>query len=174
MPTVLSSAGKAPASRVLVIGLDRATFRVLDPMRKAGLMPNLQRLITTGAFGSLLSTVPPTSAAAWTTFITGKNPGKHGILQFVSQEVQPGLEEAGEVVEIAPCTFAVVNARSIKTATLWDMVGDAGQRLAVINVPMTYAPPPVNGAMITSTLNPPGAEQFIYPAELKGELQGSD
>ena len=158
-------------NRVLVIGLDGATFRVLGPLIEAGLMPNLKRLMHEGASGTLLSTVPPNSAAAWTTFITGKNPGKHGIFHFVSLGWQLDVERAEEAVEVSPGAFAVVNANSIKDATLWQMVGDAGKHLVVVNVPMTYPPRPVNGVMITSLLTPPGAGQFTYPPEVGEELE---
>ena len=157
-------------NRVLVIGLDGATFRVLDPLIEAGVLPNLQRLMTNGARGTLLSTVPPISAAAWTTFITGKNPGKHGIFHFVSLGLETTPEVADDVVEVGVGAYSVVNASSIRDATLWQMVSGVGKRLVVINVPMTYPPCPINGAMITSMLTPPGAERFTYPPELKDQL----
>jgi len=158
-------------NRVLVIGLDGATFRVLDPLIEAGVLPNLERLMIEGARGTLWSTVPPISAAAWTTFITGKNPGKHGIFHFVSLGLAATPEVSDDVVEVGVGAYAVVNANSIRDATLWQMVSEAGKRLVVINVPMTYPPRPINGVMITSMLTPPGAEQYTYPPELKDQLE---
>ena len=156
--------------RVLFIGLDGATFQVLQPLCDAGFMPNLARMLAGGAFGTLLSTVPPISAPAWTTFITGKNPGKHGILHFVSFDWQRELEALGQGVEISPGVFAVVNANSIRDATLWQMVSKAGRRLVSMNVPMTYPPKPVNGLMVACMLTPPNAKEFTFPAQLKDEL----
>ena len=71
-----------PRSRVLVIGLDGATWAIARPLMAAGRMPNLARLVEQGAAGSLASTVPPISAAAWVSFLTGQNPGRHGVYQF--------------------------------------------------------------------------------------------
>jgi predicted AlkP superfamily phosphohydrolase/phosphomutase len=122
-----------------------------------------------GYHSTLISTVPPISAAAWTTFITGTNPGKHGILQFVNLRAGAPAEEQG--VEIFPGGFAVVNARSIQEPTLWHYLGQAGLRVGIMNVPMTYPPEPVNGFIITGMLTPPGAG-FTYPSELAHELDG--
>src|SRR5262249_16482210 len=72
-----------PFRRVLIIGLDGATFDVLDPMIDRGLMPNLKRLVAEGSAGPLESTKPPIPPAAWTTFMTGKGPGRHGIVDFL-------------------------------------------------------------------------------------------
>jgi len=68
--------------KIAVIGLDGATFTILDPLIEAGLMPNLGSLMRDGVSGNLKSVVPTNSAAAWASFMTGKNPGKHGIFEF--------------------------------------------------------------------------------------------
>ena len=68
--------------RVLVIGLDGATFRTLGPWAAAGEMPELARLMAAGCHGELRSTFPPLTPPAWSSFMTGKNPGKHGIFSF--------------------------------------------------------------------------------------------
>jgi predicted AlkP superfamily phosphohydrolase/phosphomutase len=153
---------------MLVIGLDGVTWQVLKPLVERGLMPNLGQLMATGYHSTLMSTIPPMSASAWTTFITGVNPGKHGILQFVNLKAGAAAKE--QVVEIFPGGFAVVNARSIREPTLWQRLSQAGLRVGIINVPMTYPPEPVNGFMITCMLTPPGARNFTYPPELADEL----
>ena len=83
IPTAVPSADHKPLSRVLLVGLDGATFDVLDPLLKEGVMPHLKALIDGGVAGPLESTKPPITPAAWTTFMTGKGPGRHGIIDFL-------------------------------------------------------------------------------------------
>ncbi|MHC4698200.1 MAG: alkaline phosphatase family protein, partial [Planctomycetota bacterium] len=80
--------GGSAARRVLIIGLDGATFDVLDPMMAEGRMPRLKQVIESGASGVLRSTIPPITPAAWTTFLTGKQPGTHGIIDFERYDVR--------------------------------------------------------------------------------------
>ena len=72
------------SKRVLVIGLDGATWDVLEPWIRDGTLPNLARIRGSGSWGPLISSVPPITAAAWSTFMTGKRPGKHGVYHFVN------------------------------------------------------------------------------------------
>ncbi|MGH2361070.1 MAG: alkaline phosphatase family protein, partial [bacterium] len=73
---------RAPSPQLLIIGIDGATFDLMSPWMKAGKLPSLRRVMEEGAHGELISTTPPNSAAAWTSFMTGKNPGKHGVFDF--------------------------------------------------------------------------------------------
>src|SRR3990172_11273772 len=69
--------------KVVLIGLDGGTYRVLNPLMEEGRLPNIARLLKNGSHGTLLSTIPPVTAPAWTSLLTGKNPGKHGIFNFL-------------------------------------------------------------------------------------------
>ena len=88
------------ARRILIIGLDGATFDILDPLMAAGRMPNLKGLIETGASGILYSTKPPITPAAWTTFMTGKGPGRHGIVDFEKYDVRTNRLSFNSTYEI--------------------------------------------------------------------------
>ncbi|MFQ6119651.1 MAG: alkaline phosphatase family protein, partial [Methanosarcinales archaeon] len=68
--------------KTLVIGLDGATFDIIDPLIEEGRLKNIKHLIERGVRGNLKSTIPPLSPVAWTSFSTGKNAGKHGIFSF--------------------------------------------------------------------------------------------
>ena len=68
--------------KVLVIGLDGATLDIIKPMVEAGRLPTFASFIQEGVWGKLRSTVLPVTPPAWTSFMTGKNPGKHGIFGF--------------------------------------------------------------------------------------------
>ena len=156
-------------NRVLVIGLDGGTFAILDPWMAKGKLPHIQKIVHGGFRSVLMSTVPPVSAPAWASFITGKNPGKHSVLQFYDVGPIPAGKVETEV-ELRPGDYAIVNAKSVKGKTLWEIASEAGRKVVVINVPMTYPPIPVNGVMITGLLTPPGSTNFTYPPELAASL----
>jgi predicted AlkP superfamily phosphohydrolase/phosphomutase len=150
------------SNRVLIIGLDGGTWDVLDPWMKDGSLPNLAKLRQQGSWGELLSTVPPLTAPAWSTFITGKNPGKHSVFHFVQADSSNNNGGATEP--------DIVNSRSIKSATLWDILGHHDRKVGLINIPMSYPPRPVNGFMIACFLTPRNAPVFTYPPELSNRL----
>ncbi len=143
--------------RVLVIGLDGATWDVLNPLMRDGKMPHLKKLLDRSAQGVLMSSIPPVTAAAWTCFSTGKNPGKHGLVDFIY------FPEHGYRVTIA-------NSTTREAATLWNLLSDRDLRVGVVSVPMTYPPEKVNGVMVTDLMTPNTSVQYTYPPELKQEL----
>jgi predicted AlkP superfamily phosphohydrolase/phosphomutase len=145
--------------RVIVLGLDGATWDLLTPLMEEGYLPNLARLRAESAWGALASTTPPFSATAWTTFATGVNPGKHGVFDFWYH---------GPDGRRLP-----IDATSVRAPTLWHRLSDAGRRVAVIGVPVTYPPTPVNGVMVSGLLTPPGAAAFTHPASLAEELRAA-
>ncbi|HEX2980941.1 MAG TPA: alkaline phosphatase family protein [Anaerolineaceae bacterium] len=153
--------------RVLIIGLDGATWTVLSPWIEDGTLPNLARLRNAGCWGELRSTLPPLTAPAWSSFLTGKNPGKHGVFHFVP--LDDGADGGSEAAADKP---GLVDARSIQSPTLWDILAHQGKKIGSINVPMSYPPRPVNGFMITCLLTPPNAAVFTYPPELSQRLDG--
>ena len=144
--------------RVLVLGLDGATFDIIKPMVARGELPHLGRLLEAGTHGILKSTLPPITPTAWTSFYTGKNPGKHGIFDF---------EQAAEgSYELKP-----VPANQHGHKSLWRILSDYGKRVVVIDVPFTYPPEPVNGYMITGYGTPTAGEaSFTYPPSLEAEI----
>lgn len=147
--------------RVVVIGLDGATFDILSPLMNEGLLPNLAALRKEGSWGTLLSTIPPFTMPAWASFMTGMNPGKHGIISFFQRDPQDyEFEEVG--------TF--INSTSLRQPTLWDHLSAAGKRMGVVNVPLTYPPHKINGFMITGMLTPSKASTYTYPPELAETL----
>jgi predicted AlkP superfamily phosphohydrolase/phosphomutase len=149
------------ANRVIVVGLDGGTYAVFRPLIDSGKLPTLAAMMEGGAWGELSSTIPPHTAPAWVSFITGKNPGKHGIFQF--GPIDHTLYEGG--------WRRIVNSKTISGQTLWDIIGRGGKKVGVINVPLTYPPKPVNGFMVTGMLTPRGADHFTYPPHLGSTLE---
>lgn len=148
------------SNRLLMIGLDGATWDVLDRWITSSTLPNLARLRRAGAWGVLGSTIPPITAAAWSTFMTGKRPGKHGVYHFIKL-FDDGTPQAER---------ELVNANSIKAPALWDILGHHDREVVVVNVPLTYPPRPVNGVMVTGLLTPRNASVFTYPPELSQQI----
>jgi len=143
--------------RVLVVGLDGVTLDLLGPWIGAGELPNLQRLMKQGASGRLRSTLPPISSSSWSSFATGVNPGKHGLVDFVF----PGADSY---------KVTMINATSRKTRCLWNWLNDAGYKAGILGVPTTYPPEPVDSFMISGFLSPGPESEWAYPPELKQEL----
>jgi predicted AlkP superfamily phosphohydrolase/phosphomutase len=146
------------SKRLLVIGLDGASFDVLDPLIDKSYLPNLARLIAGSARAPLETTFPPITAVAWSSFMTGKNPGKHGIFEFVRRDQDRARELA-------------VNASFRQGRAIWDLLSDAGRRVIVHNFPCTYPPHALNGLMIADFMTPRGRRDFTYPAALLAELE---
>lgn len=148
---------EAGVKRLAVFGLDGADFSLLRPWLEGGSLPCLSRLYKQGTSGALASTVPPLSPEAWASFATGTNPGKHGVVNFV--QPKPGSYEL---------QFSCGGIR--RGRAVWDLLSEAGVRVGVANVPMTYPPEPVNGFFISGPDAPGTQADFTYPSDLKGRL----
>lgn len=146
-------------NKVLVIGLDGMSPYLLERLVAEGHMPNVGKLMNAGVYGHLKSTIPPITSVAWASFLTGKNPGKHGIYGFL--RFNPDNPMAG---------VSLVNSQAIVGEALPDIVSRCGKRVGLINLAMTYPPKPVNGFMVTGFLTPSTDSEFTYPPELKMEL----
>jgi len=144
-------------NRVFVLGLDGATFDVIDPMVRKGELPHFKQVLECGVRGQLLSTIPPNSASAWTSLVSGKNSGKHSILGFTRKERNS-------------YSLRFVSGKDNTVEAIWERLGDHGKNSIVINVPMTYPPKPIHGLLV-SGLDTPGLNtQFTYPPQLKEEV----
>jgi predicted AlkP superfamily phosphohydrolase/phosphomutase len=124
------------ARQVLVLALDGASFDVIEPMVARGRLPHLARWMEEGAAGPLRSTVPPVTFPAWTTFMTGLDPGQHGIFDFTQK--LPGQYQ-----------LRFVNATDRTGQSLFARVSQAGQRVLVLGMPATHPPEPVAGLLVT-------------------------
>ncbi len=144
--------------RVCIVGLDGATLALIRPWVAEGHLPVLQRLMGEGAVGELRSTFPPLTGPAWGSFMTGKSPGRHGVLEFFRRE-------QGTYQQV------LNSARDLDGKTIWKLLSEAGKHVGVIGVPLTYPPEAVNGFMITGLLTPAGVRDFTYPPELLDELE---
>ena len=144
--------------KVIIIGLDGATLDLIVPWAREGKLPAFQHIITEGTIGQLRSTIQPLTAPAWISFMTGLNPGNHGIYDFIRRKSNSYDVE-------------LVYAGSLRRKSLWTMLSEQGKRVGVINVPMTYPPRPVNGFLISGIDTPGLGSPFTYPSDLYDELK---
>ena len=142
-----------------IIGLDGATFDLIEPLVQGGYLPTLARLMAQGIRGPLQAWPNMNSEAAWTSLATGCNPGQHGIYHLAPHA------RRGPAWRLA-------TAADRKKDPFWRLLSAAGQRVGIINVPLSYPIDPVNGFMLsgmhTPSVRSPG---FAYPPDLPEELQ---
>ncbi|MGR3177884.1 MAG: alkaline phosphatase family protein [Candidatus Anammoxibacter sp.] len=144
--------------KVAVIGLDSIPPELFFD-RWLDKLPNIKKLVSTGIYGKLESTIPAITCPAWTSMVTSANPGRLGIYGFRNRTGYnyDGLEFA--------------NSRIIREEPVWTILSKQNRKVIVIGVPQTYPPTPVNGCMITCFLTPDASCDYTYPPELKKEVE---
>ncbi len=143
--------------RLIVIGLDGASFNYLDPILESGDLPGFRRFFESGVRSDCISTIPPLTPPAWSTMLTGVNPGKHGIFDFL----QP--DECG--------SFRVVDARHRRRRTFLDHASDNDIQTISLLVPYTFPPDPNTKGLVVSGLGTPSSESdFIRPHSFRDSL----
>lgn len=144
-------------SRVFCIGLDGGTFDLIEPWMRQGLLPNICKLVEHGVCGELRSVILPFTPQAWGSFMTGMNPGNHGVFGF--KEKTPGKY-----------SFQFVNNKSIRSKTLWQYLTEHDKASILVNIPMTYPAEVING-IIVGGMDAPGVDSdFTYPSGIKDEI----
>ena len=131
----ISASKSAKMSPLLVIGLDGATFDVIRPMVEAGKLPNLARFMDEGIAAPLRSTAPPVTFPAWSSFMTGLEPGRHGMFDF-TQKISGAYR------------VAFANAADRSGRSIFARVSEAGGRVLVLGVPATFPPEELNGLLV--------------------------
>lgn len=148
--------------KTIALGLDGATWRILDPLIRGSKLPSLKRITDEGVYADMQSVIPPVTCPAWKCYSTGKNPGKLGVFWWAGFDKEKGR-------------ITVPHAYSFKSRDLWDYLGDAGKKVAIINMPTTYPPKQVNGIMISGFGTPIGKnldfQQYTYPRELQEKIE---
>lgn len=139
-------------NRLVVIGVDGADFKVINHLMKESRLPNIASMIENGVQGILNSTIPCVSPVAWTSFMTGKNPGKHSIYDFSGKV--PGSYR-----------FKINTAKNRKAKPFWMNLSEKNKRVLVIGVTLTYPPDPVNGYMVSGLGIPADSDikSYAYP-----------
>jgi predicted AlkP superfamily phosphohydrolase/phosphomutase len=143
--------------KLLIIGLDAAVpALVFEQWRDR--LPNLSKLMQQGVYGNLTSCIPAITMPAWTCMMSGRDPGELGIYGFRNR------------VDRSYTKMSIANSDKIKVPRLWNILGDAGWKVAVLGVPGTYPPQIVNGALVSCFLTPGVESEFTYPLSLKAQI----
>ena len=146
------SASTPTSERAFVLGLDGVPWRLIERWSDGGELENFATLREEGASGPLESTVPPTTPLAWPSIATGVWPDKHGIYGFQNLS--------------ASYTHRMHTSRDLKQSTLWEQLSPA----LVGNVPMTYPPDEIDGAIVSGMMTPSTSDGYTYPPSLADEI----
>lgn len=143
-------------NKVVVIGLDGASFELIQPWIDEGSLPTLEKIQKEGCYGDLKVCLPPVTCPNWKCYSTGLNPGKIGAfwwenINTESRRVYHPQENYSKHKEI------------------WDYLGEKGNKVFVANTPTTYPPKEVNGYMISGSVT--SGDRYTYPKELQSELE---
>lgn len=142
-------------TKIVIIGVDGGTLNLIISWVKQGKLPSFAKIIKEGVNGKLRSTTPYYSAPAWVSIVTGVLPGKHGIYDFFHTDC---------------FTKKLVNSSYRKVPAIWNYLTEKNLSSIIVNVPGTYPPEKIKGAMITGLLTPSLESDYTYPKELKKEL----
>ena len=154
--------------RCCVIGLDGVPYSLLNDYLREGILPNVQKILSAGfRLHQMDASIPDVSSTSWTSFMTGVNPGEHGIYGFM--DLRPGSYQ-----------LMFPNSGSVQAPTIWDMIGQTVNnktstlyeqfrtrlrsplRSIVLNIPQTYPARPLNG-ILTAGFVCPDFRKGTYP-----------
>jgi predicted AlkP superfamily phosphohydrolase/phosphomutase len=140
--------------KVVLIGIDGASWSVIDPLLGRGRMPNLSRLLRGGSRGPLRSLRPTYSPSIWTTIATGVGPSRHGIEDFVIR-----IPESGAAIPVSS------NLR--KRKALWNIISDRGRSVGVVGWQVSWPAEEVDGVVISDRIRFKELPRVTYPESLK-------
>jgi predicted AlkP superfamily phosphohydrolase/phosphomutase len=143
--------------KTLVLSIDSGCWTYLEPLLSAGRMPTVAQLIEGGVRGVLESTMPPITPVAFSSFITGTNPGKHGIFGWTVRHADGGSQP--------------VSAALRQGVPFWHYLNQAGVRVGLFNVPITYPPQPLDGFLVPGIAVPRDTRSLTYPAEVLHQIE---
>lgn len=173
-------------NRVIVIGLDGLEPSLVEPLLKAGKLPNLAALAERGGSGRVRTTTPAQTPVAWSTFATGVNPGGHGIFDFLRRN--PASYQLDIALNRYERKNAFVPPRAVnlrRGVPVWDLLAAKSLESTILRCPCTYPPemnrgrmlsgmgvPDVRGGFGTPTFYTTGADASPQESELLVKLEG--
>ncbi len=148
---------KSKKKKTCVLGLDGVPFTLLQRFVADGTMPNAARIFSQGRLQQMKVTLPEISAVSWPSFMTGANPGTHGIFGFT---------------DLKPGSYAVryPNYRDVKAMVLWDKLENKRKRSIVLNQPGTYPAQPMNGVLVSGFVAI-DLRKAVTPLKYKSDLE---
>ena len=185
-----SRVGAQGDRRVIVLGIDGMDYRLLSQFIDEGRLPHFDQLVSSGSFSALETTMPPLSPVAWSTFITGMDPGGHGIYDFLHRDpltAEP-LESIYQVAPpgrslsfgswVIPLSGGGVEAQR-KGVAFWELLEDAGVDTTVFRIPVNFPPVESSGRSFSGMGTPDmlgthGTFSFYtdYPPDNMNDMTG--
>ncbi len=139
--------------KVFIMGIDGGSLDLIKKWKED--LPNFSKIIRNGTSGYLHTIIPMLTLPAWTSFSTGKNPGKHNIFDFF---------------KFKNYNKELVRSNDRKTGAIWDILSNHDKRSVILNLPATYPPQPFNGIMICGGDTPSLKYDFTYPKDFKDKI----
>jgi predicted AlkP superfamily phosphohydrolase/phosphomutase len=150
-----------PFDRVQILALDSVSWDLLLPLAREGVMPALAEFLRRASFGPLHSTCPPHTAPAWTTFLTGRNPGRHGVIDFVAYDPRKRR-------------FRFHDGLALRSSYWFSALVAGGKTYGSLFLPRNYPPRAEPGSYVVSGFEAPGLHsRFIAPEDLRTALLSS-
>ena len=143
--------------RICVVGLDGVPYSLLRRFTRDGTTPALAEIINKGTLSKMSVTLPEISSVSWSSFMTGANPGTHGIFGFID-------------IKENSYKMSFPSFKDLKTGTFWDKLAKKGKRCIVINQPSTYPARPINGVLISGFVAI-DINKAVVPLTYKEKLQ---
>lgn len=141
--------------KMIVVGLDGASWTLINYFCAKGYLPTFSKLIKNGKSGILKSTIPPHTAPGWVSSVTGVLPGEHGIYQFWDTQAENYVGR-------------FMGSNDLNYPFVWDILNARGFSTGIINVPMTHPPKELNGYIFTWPLS--NTLKYCYPTSLVREI----
>lgn len=186
---ILSATSEDSSPKMVILGIDGMDPRLLERFLNEGQLPNFQRLIAQGDFKPLQTTMPPLSPVAWSTFITGTNPGRHGIYDFLHRDPQTIIPEFAMVrttpsdwnLEIGSLIIPLSGGKIEQLrqgAPFWEHLEDSGVATTIYRMPVNFPPSDkgqsLSGMGTPDILGTPGTFSFFTTSapENKDDISG--
>lgn len=151
---------KRKKQKTLVLGLDGVPYPLLRDLAANGTMPNVAKLTEIGHLSKMKVTLPEISAVSWPSFMTGTNPGTHGIFGFL--DPKPGSYDV-----------RFPNFKDVKVPTFWEKMGERKKRSIVINQPSTYPAHEIPGILVSGFVAL-SLKKSVFPPKVLDDLEGID
>jgi predicted AlkP superfamily phosphohydrolase/phosphomutase len=148
------------ATPTVLVGWDGATFSVLDPLMENGTMPFLAQFASKGVRGVLRSTVHPLTPCAWTSLMTGVNPGDHGVFDFVKV-----MRRSDRY------TYVLGTSSDMCSETMWSIAGRNGCRVISLNYPSMFPVKDFPGFAIPGMVHPQYLSRAVHPSSLYSRIR---
>ncbi len=148
------------ANQTVLIGLDGATFTILDALMEEGVMPFLKEFVASGARAELRSVVPPITPPAWVSLTTGRSPGNHGVFDFF-RPVSPASRH-----------IQFTTSHDVHCETIWSIASRNGLKVISLDFPTMFPSPAINGYVVPGGWMPWRQLRLgCYPSDLYDRLK---